>query len=153
MAAQPAPSASASAQLPRQASVAAVPSGPAAPRAPFARVLIRAQPYTTLDWYLGRAAKFDERGTAIAKCGTYAALLRGGDSKTLDKAGFARVPQRHPRDLNPKREMDDDGFHETDLKAQRHPYAPVRVKLAAKPESLKNVLLRVRDLERHLPFE
>ena len=112
---------SASAPRPSQASVAAVPSAPAAPRAPFPRVLIRGQPYTTLEWYLGRAAKFDERGTAIAKCGTYAALLRGGDHKTLDKAGFARVPQRHPRDLNPNREVDGDGFHETDLKAKRHP--------------------------------
>ena len=80
----------------RSSAGAVVPAAPAAPRRQaFRRVLVCDHEYTSLQWFLGRKPAPREVAAAVHSCKANALELRGGDTKTLEAAGFARAPPRH----------------------------------------------------------
>ena len=56
---------------------------------PFKRVKVCGQDYTTLHWFTGKQPGPRVRQAVFKSCGRNALVLQNGDSKTLEKAGFA----------------------------------------------------------------
>lgn len=56
---------------------------------PCKRVKVCGQDYTTLHWFCGKQPGPRVREVVLKSCGRNALVLKNGDSKTLDKAGFA----------------------------------------------------------------
>ena len=121
---------------------------PAAPpvRRSFAQVSVSGEKYTTLEWFLGRGAKPNERKQALAHCKQRAVKLLGGNHTTLENAGVARTPPQHCKDLFPHRSTIPHTFQDTSVRVGRHPSRYVQAKLLPNTATLKNILLRVCDL-------
>lgn len=116
-------------------------------RCSFAQVLVAGEKYTALEWFLGRGATPRQRSHALAHCNKRAVQLDGGNHNTLLQTGTAKAPPLRCKDLFPGRSYVPSVLKDTAVVALKHPYGCVQAKLNPEIESLRNVLLRVCDLE------
>ena len=113
----------------------------------FPQVLVAGEKYTSLEWFLGRGATPRHRNHALAHCKKRAVQLHGGNHNTLLQTGTAKTPPLRCKDLFPGRSYVPSVLKDTAVVALKHPYGCVQAKLNPDIDSLRNVLLRVCDLE------
>ena len=115
----------------------------------FRRVLVCGHEYTTLTWFFGAkpAQSKIDKVLKSKSCQASALEIRKGDSKTIEAAGFARVPPNQKEILPMRRRLPSHKSVETVCKTVKKG-EPVKVRRPGAVATSRGVLWRVSDLQR-----